>query len=256
MKRLLSCLGLAALAPSLALAYGIDVTWNACGTDGVQNRNFACTGDLDENYSMYFQIKPHQDLPDFVAVECYAQLMAGGPIGTNSNPSTYPHAFWQYQPNGCAGGPDRGVRVFDRIPASCSNSGYVDFAGGDGSVAVEDFAYREDWDGNFVHPGVGYFLATDVRDLDNPQPLTADVNYWALELRFNNHHRASCAGCNEPIVLIFNRAILRGTSGTSVEEAFADKASTCAAFNGGSPSTCDAVPARNTTWGRIKSLYR
>jgi len=65
-----------------------------------------------------------------------------------------------------------------------------------------------------------------------------------------------CAGCEVPLTLVLNQMDILGNAGAL--EVLTDAISNrCITWQGGAGgSACDATPARNTTWGNVKSLYR
>lgn len=86
----------------------------------------------------------------------------------------------------------------------------------------------------------------------------AAPHYWAFELRFTNRNRVACAGCSEPKVLLWQKAIFESNDGSlAVEVMGPGKLNDCVTLNGAAPALCEhLLPVRATTWGRIKSMYR
>jgi len=233
-----------ALVPSSAFAVGVDLSWDACVGQplAVQNKNFECTGAFNRNYEVHFQYKTAIDLPAFVAISAYADI---GPTGAPLSP------FWHYETGGCNGSAIKGVAIFGvpSPPAQCPDHLETWDGGGSGTFAIA--AYGAD----YQIPGRGHFVLLGARG--DGVPVTAGLNYWAFLLRFNNRNRVTCAGCTEQKVLVWQTARLEQNNGEPAYDlSGSDKGSDCVQINGAGVGVCGATPARNTSWGQIKSLYR
>jgi hypothetical protein len=251
MKKVLFTLALVAL-PAAAFAQGIDLTWKDCvGTGNEQtNQNFTCTGTANQNYLLIFQFKLPQQIDAFVGMAGYAdyQNVSGLPLSP----------FWRYETGGCNNtGSVKGIAMFDNIQLlpNCDpgNAGsFADPWDGDGSGGFEGIAaYGVD----FRRPGNGYFVLGDARG--SALTLTPLINYYAFHLTFNNRNRATCAGCTEQGVIVFQKGTLESNDGApAVDLIAADKLTQCVTINGGPTALCGIVPAKTTSWHQLKSLYR
>jgi hypothetical protein len=90
-------------------------------------------------------------------------------------------------------------------------------------------------------------------------PVVAGTNYFAFHLDFYmssaSEAGGACAGCSESVAIVWNSAEIFSFSGESVPITGAGLVGNCATVNGAT-SICAATPARNRTWGALKSLYR
>jgi len=257
MKKLVFTLALAAL-PSMAFAAGIDLSWDDCVVGGApqSNRTFNCAANA--NYNLHFQFKLPQGLPGFVSMTAYADYQ-----NTTGTPLT---SFWRYEPGSCQQTPtQKGASIFDDLgtsslfsPAclpSADGGAYEDAWGGNGAGGTETInAFGID----FRRPGNGYFVLLDYRADGLAFPLAGSpANYWAFRVNFKTHNRGACAGCTDQGILLFQRLSLESNDGTPVMNLDnADKGVVCTTINGGPAGLCPTVPARSTTWGQLKSLYR
>jgi hypothetical protein len=67
----------------------------------------------------------------------------------------------------------------------------------------------------------------------------------------------ACLGCDVPVTLVLNQVGLYGNTGGESQVTDPGVTQRCITWQGGAgPSSCGATPARNTTWGQVKSLYR
>jgi hypothetical protein len=249
MKKLLLVLCLA-LVPASAFAFGVDITWNDCvnGTAGTAalNKVFDCAITGNRNYNLEFQYKTPVSLPNFVSVTGYVDI---GPIGAPLSP------FWHYESGGCNQGAVKGAQMFGVITTSCADGGYLETWDGGPSGTFAIAAYAAD----YQQPGRGHFVLLGVRG--DGVPVNAGDNMWAFELRLNNRNRpgttANCAGCSEQKVILEQIARLESNDGSpQVDLTGADKLTDCVQVNNAPPSLCPTVPTQNTTWGKIKSMFR
>lgn len=247
MKKLLWLCAL--LIPAAAHA-GVDLSWNDCvggGTEAV-NKQFVCTGTANQNYNLPLYFKVPEALPSFVGIRMDLDLqnVSGAPLSP----------FWHYEQGGCqrpGGTSPNGISVQDNIgaaPATCQ--GFGDPWGGDGSQGFEGIgAYLPD----NRRPGNGHFILGVAHSASFP--LDPGTNYYACHMVFSNRYKTACAGCTEQAVIVWNSATLESNDGhPPLEIAFPDKFGNCVTINGAPPATCAGVPTKNTTWGRVKSMYR
>jgi hypothetical protein len=251
MKKAIIALALAAL-PATALAGGVDLTWKDCvGTGNEQtNQNFTCTGTANQNYILIFQFKLDAPINNFVGAAAYAdyQNVSGTPLSP----------FWRYETGGCNNtGTVKGIAMFDNIQLlpNCdpSNAGsFADMWDGDGSGGFEGIAaYGVD----FRRPGNGYFVLGDARG--SAIPVAPGINYYAFHLTFNNRNRTTCAGCTEQGNIVFQKLTLESNDlAPPVDLVTPDKLGQCVTINNAPVANCGIVPAKTTSWGQIKSLYR
>ncbi len=90
--------------------------------------------------------------------------------------------------------------------------------------------------------------------------LQAGVPYFAPRVRIRSGNSTTCAGCAASACLVLNSIQLHRLPGTTPEDLLITVAATetmnWISWQGGVGADCAAVPARNRTWGAIKSLYR
>jgi hypothetical protein len=249
MRKLLALLCFA-LIPSSAFAFGVDVTWNDCvnGTtaSAAVNKVFECAITGNRNYNLEFQYKTPIALPNFVAVTGYADI---GPIGTPLSP------FWHYESGGCNQGSVKGAQLLGVIPQSCTDGAYLETWDGGPSGTFAIAAYLSD----FHDPGRGHFVLLGARG--DGYPVVAGDNMWAFELRFNNRNKpgstANCAGCTEQKILLAQVIRLESNDGSpQVDLIGSDKLADCVQINDAPTGFCATTPTQNTTWGKIKSMFR
>jgi hypothetical protein len=252
MKKLLFAAALLVL-PAVAFASGVDVTWGDCvGGTTTQTTTLACTGTAIQTRNLFLCFKSPISIPNSIAYTAYLNFQAA------SSPAPL-QPFWHYEPGGCqrlGGTSPNGVAVFDVVPASCTDIGFLDVSDGDGTGGLEALlAYGPD----FPIPGRSVMITAISRGA--PIPIVPDANYYMMHIAFNNRNRpgagAACAGCGEQLALVWNTILIESSDGfPPYQLSNPDKGSNCGTFFNADPGLCDATPTRNTTWGQLKALYR
>jgi hypothetical protein len=90
----------------------------------------------------------------------------------------------------------------------------------------------------------------------NPLVVTTQYNaMYVLIDAANTVDVGACAGCADGATIVLNEIYIVGSGAT--ETITAPLTNRCITWQGGSgASVCDATPARNSTWGQVKGLYR
>jgi len=244
-KTILLCGALLALTATVASAAGVNFAWNNCygeGT-GVQNKNFACTVNTGTNSAVGSFVAP-AGVTALSGNECTIDLQSAG--------ATLP-AWWQFKAIGTC----RQNSLSVNFVANAANAVCVDEFSGAGAGGIGD--YKIGFGGNPARARIVMAIATA-----SPAPVDADVEYFAFNLLINNAKTVgagACAGCTVPVCLVLNSIKLTQPIGVGdfVLSQAANPASNYITWQGGAigGSGCPAAtPAKNATWGTVKSLYR
>ncbi len=241
------------LAPRVVMAQsntaGIHLSWTDCGTFGAQDRAFACNSNSGTNILTC----------SFFVPGAFDTLTgAAGVIDLITDQSTLP-SWWNLQAGGCRVGspPNLSANFNFTAATNCTDPWGGVAAGGiackvmDGVQITDPRRCRFDWV-CAIYPG-----------LVGPD---STLEYYAANVAFNNKATVgtgSCAGCNFPACIRFNSIQLsRPVHGQQNQDEFffstpiATGGSQQVTWQGGAGVDCSLVPARNKTWGQIKSLYR
>jgi hypothetical protein len=94
-----------------------------------------------------------------------------------------------------------------------------------------------------------------------PKSLTPAHEYFAFNLVINNANTVgagACAGCDVPMCIVFNSInVVAGATVNRFISTASSPGSNYVTWQGGAGTNCPAAtPARNSTWGAVKSLYR
>lgn len=257
-----SCFGLFVLfalltAATNVFADGIHLRWDAClGDAGVSNKNFACNTNSGSEY-LYVSYVSSQPIADVTGVEVAVHL--------HSVAATMPSWWSSFTPSSCR--PTAFSLAFTEgaQSATCQNT----FAG---NAAGGLAAYTDPAPGATNYKQLLFVLATGT-----PFTVQAGTEYFAGRIAVSHVKTVgtgSCSGCNEPVCIGLNVVDLTRSPTPRVhltDESF--PGSSYVSWQNAVPSGyvepvsnhnpypyrtvgCSLpIPARNSTWGTIKSQY-
>ena len=243
-KVTLLCSVLLAFSATVASAAGINLSWTKCAGEGsgTQNRTFACASNSGSQTAVGSLIAP-AGVTGASGNEVVLDIQSGG---------TALPLWWAFKNAGTC----RQNSMSLNFVADGGNTVCVDEFGGGGAGGIG--AYTIGFLGNPTRARMTAAIATAA-----PGPLDADVEYFAFNMLINNLKTVgtgACAGCSVPVCLILNS--IKITQGVGVGDYFLSQAgapgSNIVTWQGGNVGGggCSATPAKNATWGSVKSLYR
>ena len=252
MKRALLTAALLAAYATSAGANGLQLAWTSCaGTVGATKTiAFDCDPNAGTVYELFGTFSSTTAMTGVVAMDGITDLRFEG--------QTDVPPFWQFQLFGCN---ETGLNMIDARPASCSPT-YTNTICGNGGGACDGVITA--FGLNYKGPGTGRLLFTLARASVSPTDLAAEpTKHFAFDLQFFMDHAGDCAGCNSPVSMVWNMAVLYNTLADAGQEGTAgilsstDAASDpCVNMNGGTLAGCNATPTKRNTWGQLKTLYR
>jgi hypothetical protein len=222
-------------------AEGLFLRWNECALapTAASTATFACANDQGaEQLVASFTLE--QPVDDVIAVEVVVDVQFASP--------TVP-PWWQFDQFGCREDNLTAVSVPPLKPA------------------CQDF-----WN-QFLSPGVLYqvggprgnpsqsriVVSFALPSTTPPRRLEAGPMYYAATLVIQNLHTPACGGCLTNACLVLNSIRLGRVPGSPGEDPMlvqpGPQNGNFATWQGGAAS-CSAVPARSSSSGRLKSLYR
>lgn len=228
-------------------AAGLDLTWSACNTDGgLSTLDLTC----DDNAVVSelvgcFQLPSAMDSLFGIEVSLDVEVDA----------AALP-AFWQFDAAGCNA---TGLAVSPAEPASgCAGIPNVWGAGGTGGDATRAYFSM-----HLGRPTRGRLLGSLFRIDANPANVASETNMFAFRILIASANASeaggTCAGCTTPGVIVWNSAEFTSVASTAPPPILLTNSGVtgqCARFNGGTMGACAATPTQQSTWGRLKSLYR
>jgi hypothetical protein len=237
------CAGLFLLAPPVpvALAGGVNFSWGTvCYTENpVSAVTFACnTNIFVGGWPMTASFVLDTGIPDFVQVDI-------GIVG-QSDLSVLPD-WWKL---GGTGDCRTGKASFAADFSDVATETCVDWFG---SSTLQSFDYT--WDTNRAH-----IAATAAIPAEEPFAMSAGTEYYAGKVKILDSKTVGpgcCPGCSAGMFWALYSVVAHGYGGQ--QEALTwpvPGGNQCLSWNNSQQSCCRPSPARNRTWGQVKSLYR
>lgn len=249
--RLLMLVALLGAFASTAHAAGLDLAWNDCGSFGVCNQSFACNVNGPGTFMLIGSFTAPEGLTQFVGLEARVDFVA--------NDTAMPD-WWQFRNAGtCRQAGVTADADFSSGPYSCTDPWLGQAAGGMAGWLV----------GSPIGPGVpgngGRMVIALARPAQFAGPLVADEAYYAFRVNVNKTKTVgagSCAGCTTPMGIAFTQVKLMQPVGMGDFVLSTWNYQGFAAWQNGMFPVYDVaymcpfvIPAKNRTWGSIKSLY-
>lgn len=241
LKSLASILAVLALAvPAITGAAGNNLSWDACGSDGVVLKEFAC----DRNTGAHVVLgstRPYTDLPAVVGMSAELDLVV---------PSTGWPDWWRFFVEGAC------------RRASLSAT-FLDPAFGAGVCA-------DPWQGRATGIVMSYLLESSWYGLARLQlssalptgdsvAVAANEQIYLFTVRFDHQltvGSGACTGCRLPVCILLRRVTLHQPIGVGdYTYNGPDERDNVFWQSSSLPSGC-FVATRNRTWGAIKGMYR
>ena len=247
MKRLLLGCALLALCASSAFAGGVNISWgDACWSDPAHAnlQQFACNTNTGCAL-MTCSFSPHYDQPEWVGVEVH--------LDGQSDDSALPY-WWLMAPGECRASALTVSNDFASAPKIGCTDPWTGRVTAGGLVYYQDGTSAGGW--NLAKMMVVYLV-----DVETPVSLSAGTEYYACQVRISYVHTAGrniVSGCDRPMA--WTLALVRSCPVYGCDDLTEPLpgGNQCLNWQNSELPWCRAyvVPARNQTWGEIKSLYR
>jgi hypothetical protein len=236
-------------APRVARSGGaLDMAWSSCAGNGsiVTNLAFDCLSNTGSG-TLVCSFVPPANVIQFAGAELLVDLI--------SHATPLP-AWWALQsPAGCRAG------SVSLSTAYGGGAGCLDlWAGTSGLAAVAGYGTGA-FNLSTINAGnVSQYATLDIAlaaPTGAPVSVTPGLEYFLVNVVIDHARSAgagSCAGCFDPVCLSFTRMLVSqpGQPDTWLSTPGANSLVTWQ----GAGADCSAVPARRSSWGAIKSLYR
>ena len=239
MKKVLLLVGALLVLATPAMAGGVNIAWGLmCWSDMAVQTNlttFACNSNVG-NRSAVISFVPSYAMPEFVGIEVYL-------IGQTDDPVAVPLWWSLSSTDGCRKTSLSASADFTTYAgANCFDPWYGAALGGIGAYTI---------DGRVASCIGAWALAA-------PSPLEANVEYTGARLTINNLATlgTACPGCS--IGFLWGIHHFKAAEYTQYEMYYdaPPGGNQCLNWNNSIQPCAAPVPARNTTWGQVKSLYR
>ncbi|MFN8589522.1 MAG: hypothetical protein U0704_17150 [Candidatus Eisenbacteria bacterium] len=244
-KAILLAGALLAVSASLASAAGLNLGWTNCGpVAGLANKTFACNSNTATAHKLYGSYVAPAGTTAITGNEVVIDLQ--------SSATTLP-AWWSlFTATSCRPASLSANFIDPGASGDCIDYWQSQASGGVG-------AYNTN-----IVPGAtnrARILLVAAVAPANAVPVDADAEYYSFTLQIGNQKTVgtgACAGCTDPVCIVLNEIKLTQPAGVGdfriqnpANRNYVTWQNPNAA--GGCPA---ATPARNTTWGQVKSLYR
>ncbi|HEY2954451.1 MAG TPA: hypothetical protein VGK89_04300 [Candidatus Eisenbacteria bacterium] len=240
-KTLLMTAALLAICAGLASAAGLNLGWDNCAGlgAGALNKNFACNTNTGIPSTMIGSFVAPAGMDNVNGYQVVVDLQTAG---ATLSP------WWDI--GGCrASNAASFSSDFTTGPFGCTDY-WLGAAGGGG------FYIPLEGGPNRAEIRIAFAIASGFG------PIAEGDEAYLFKVTINNSKTAglgACARCTDDVCIVFTHALitndpgLGGTDATLTNPAFRAHVT----FQGGETTPCpDVTPAKRTSWGTIKSLYR
>jgi hypothetical protein len=241
----LTALACAAFHPGAAGAdEALHLTWIDCwtGAAAASDETFECDVNSGER-RLIAGFTLGTPIDSVIAIEAVIDLV--------HEDGTLP-PWWHLDPGGCRDG------ALAATADLAGLDGCADMWGGEGNALVQGYEIEEPRGG----PNQARIKVVAAVASASARSLDTATSYAAVALRLDNRKTVSpevCAGCDGDACLVLNSILVRrlpGGTGDVFLQIPAAGNGQMATWGSGLGADCAAVPARNATWGRVKTLYR
>ena len=251
MKKLLVSLLLLAASASCAAATSLNLGW--MGTDpcpsqpgSLRDLTDLCN-DNAGNHVLVGSVVAPAGLTQVTGEEAWLNLIVDAP--------TVPD-FWHLELGGCRDGSLYVEAVFTGFATTACRNYW-------GTAAQGGYNWTSNWTPDQTYsPNRATLQMVYARAFDSAGPMTEGMEYYVFRAFLDDAHVVDdgsgvCAGCSLPACFVWTR--LRLTQPVGVGDVdIRDPIVGYVTWQGGSPNIpCPAAtPARRSTWGQVKTLYR
>ncbi|MFN8589520.1 MAG: hypothetical protein U0704_17140 [Candidatus Eisenbacteria bacterium] len=233
-------IGMLVTGASLVSAASVNLAWNDCiGDGGVQNKTFACASNTG-NHDLYGSFVPPAGITAMTGLEAVLDLLTADPAFTN---------WWRMFSAGSCRQSSLSVNFFPGPNmANCVDYWQSQASGGIG-------AYTVGFGGTTNRARILLVGATAPANATSVDP---NLEYYGFTLRINSAKTVgtgACTGCTDKVCIVLNSINLTQPVGVG-DQKITSGVNQIATWQSENSSTCLPVPARNRTWGQVKSLYR
>ena len=245
---LMMLLALAVSSTASADQRGVNLSWDDCGSHGLEDKSFAC----DTNEGAPFTMVASFTAPDFVTAAIEITVQINLIFGSSSVPSWWELRTQADQLHGCRDG----ELVWDQdssTTSACGQPWAVAPQGGIGSYTLGAV---------FSQPYTAELLGVVAVASKDSAALIPGAEYYAMKFsitRSKTVGAGSCAGCDVTMCAALVRIKIYQTDGhpagnPDIYDPPPGGRNTIT-WQGGGGANCSWVPVKRQTWGQIKALY-
>lgn len=244
-RLLVCCIAIALLAPTVAAAGGLNLSWDDCGLSGRTSRTFACNTN-DGVDVLVASFDPPPGITKLIGIDAVIEVITAAPTSLPQ--------WWHVEGSGCRDGSLTVDTDFSALPSQC-----LDYWSGGASSTV---AFE-------AGPSNSARMIVSCR---LPDGLAGEVipgnEYSAFRLILDHAHAVgtgACAGCSVAACLLIDEIRLIQPPELGDYRLCNPRDRNFVVWQGAlpigcpplhSPLYCASTPTRTSTWGEIKTVYR
>jgi len=236
---MVAALALLVLAGPASAQSGVNLSWNDCGSAGTMLRTFACNTNTGD----------HTMVASFACTGVTQLTALAGVIDLCSMDPVLP-AWWQMRrPDSCR--PNAISASFDFTGGAYN--GCTDYWQGQ-ATGTMTYTYGQSWGFNGAR-----IVASATIPQEAATALENGVEYYAFRITIRNDATVgdgACARCQANVCIILNSVELYQPTGVGNFFISGPLTRDYMHWQGQVVDCPFVVPARNRSWGQIKSLYR
>ena len=240
-KTLVAACSLLALCASVASAApGIDLAWTDCGSAGTTSQTWTCDTNTGTPFTLFASFIPPAGINQFVGISSQMDFTSTTPVLPD---------WWQHGTGLCRG--TAGMTIsFD------FTSGPIAFV----DPWVGSAAFGSVYNAGFVTPNRARLIVQGA--IPTEEALDPAAEYYAYKVnlqRSKTSGTGSCAGCLVPMCIVLNDCQLFQNPAAANDPDITNPGPTgnFATWQATSIPNCpQSTPTHNSSWGKLKSLYR
>lgn len=229
---ILSC----ALAPGLAVAAGINLSWNDCGLAGTDCLTFTCDTNTGSDFSFVGSFVPPPGVTAPQYMECYVRIL------TDDAPANLPE-WWR-------AGQCRSITSL--APNTQLGTTCADVLSG--ALFPPQYSYSVDT----PNPG-GSALVIVVVFPEGAPALDPGLEHYAFRMdidRTKTTGTGSCPGCVVGTQIVLDHVDIFQDPKVQVDPVVLNEYIVTNKIGWQNPAYCFWTPVKRNSWGQIRSLYR
>jgi hypothetical protein len=245
MKKLLIVSALLAVTASSAMAEGINLSWTDCGSFGAANQTFACNSNSGAGFALVCSFVSPIPMDMFLGIS--------GRVDLRSQSATLPD-WWAHGTGTCRGT----TALSSSFDFSTSTFNCNDVWQGQ---AVGGYLYQVGGTVGLAGPDRANLLVQCAVPLDAPIQIDDATEHYGVRFTFTRAKTTgtgSCTGCATPVCIVLNEMQLFQPDDLNASpKVFTPINSNFVTWQTTPGADCPAAtPAKSSSWGQVKSLYR
>ncbi len=227
-----------ALAANMAVAAGINLSWNDCGSAGTDCLTFACDANTGPEFAFVGSFVPPPGVTAPQYMEAHVRIIS------DAAPGSLPDWWRVGSLTECRGFSLQADTLFGTTCANVLR----------GAVFLPAFSYSAN------SPVMGEAsMVVSVLFPELAPPLDPGVEHYAFMMHFDRAKTTgpgACAGCDVGVQIVLNHIDIFQDPAVQVEPVVVDQYMKSNKIGWNNPAYCFWTPTKRSSWGQVRSLYR